>query len=261
MTIDSLTHVTPDGHWFHTDYDASESRLLREMDAANVERAVVVPLAGYISNEFVLEVCQRRPGRLVPGASFNPAAYSSPKKAVGEFRASLRDAPFKVLKLHPRLNRYDPLDPRVTAVLEELDSWKTTSLVWLDSLLYFAGGRLRKPLVDTLHELVGRHPELTFVLLHAGGSWALQLAEAIRDYPKTLLDISFTMRRYAGSSTATDLAFLLRTFDQRMIFGSDFPEIGVGEALADFHDISAGLASDKRDNVLGKNLAGLLDKE
>ncbi|MBU0638669.1 MAG: amidohydrolase family protein [Planctomycetota bacterium] len=261
MIIDSLTHVTPDGRWFRTNHDAGEARLLREMDAAGVERAVVVPLAGFIPNEFVLDVCGRHPGRLAPGASFNPAAFSSPRETAGEFRAALRGTGFKVLKLHPRLNRYDPLDPRVTAVLEELAGWNECSLVWLDSLLYFSGGTLSKPPVDTLHELIGRHPELRFVLLHAGGAGALHLAEAIRDCPNTWLDVSFTMRRYAGSSVTTDLAYLLRTFDRRMIFGSDFPEIGIGEALADFRDLSRGLESEKLANVLGGNLAGLLDKE
>ncbi len=53
MIIDSLTHVTPDGRWFNTSHDAREARLLQEMDAAGVERAVVVALAGFIPNEFV----------------------------------------------------------------------------------------------------------------------------------------------------------------------------------------------------------------
>jgi predicted TIM-barrel fold metal-dependent hydrolase len=260
MIIDSLTHVTPDGRWFNTSHDAREARLLREMDAAGVERAVVVALAGFIPNEFVFDVCARHPGRLIAGASFNPAAHATPQAAAGEFRAELRGAPFRVLKLHPRLNRYDPLDPRVAAVLEELAGWHEHKLVWLDTLFYHAGGRLRKPPVDTLHELVSCHPDLTFVLLHAGGPWMLQLAWAIRECANAWLDASFTLRRYQGSSVAVDLAYLLRTFDRRMTSGSDFPEIGIGEAVADLRALGAGLPDDKTANVLGRNLATLLDK-
>ena len=261
MIIDSLTHVTPDGRWFHTNHDAGEIRLLREMDASNVERAVVVPLAGFIPNEFVFELCERHPRRLVPGASFNPVTQATPQQAAAMFRAELRDAPFSVLKLHPRLNRYDILDPRVAAVLDELASWNRSKLVWIDSLLYFAGASLTKPPVDALHHLVSRYPNLKFALLHAAGPAALQLADAIRDCPNTWLDISFTMRRYAGSSVATDLAFLLRTFDRRIIFGSDFPEIGLPDALATFRELCRDVPDDKSANVLGNNLATLLDKE
>ena len=47
LIIDSITHVTPDGQWFQTHYDASELRLIQEMESAGVARAVVVALAGY----------------------------------------------------------------------------------------------------------------------------------------------------------------------------------------------------------------------
>ena len=122
MVFDSLTHVTPDGRWFHTDLDASESHLLRQLDESRARRAMVVPLAGYIENSFVLEVCQRDASRLIPCASFNPAAHATPKDAGAALRAELRGSPYRALKLHPRLGRYDPLDPRCLAVLEEMAS-------------------------------------------------------------------------------------------------------------------------------------------
>ena len=77
MIFDALTHVTPDGRWFHTDLDASEQHLLRQLDESQAQRAMVVPLAGYIENPFVLELCRRSPDRLIPCASFNPAARRS----------------------------------------------------------------------------------------------------------------------------------------------------------------------------------------
>lgn len=258
MILDALTHVTPDGRWFETAHDASEARLLREMDAAGVERAVVVALAGYISNEFVLEVCRRNPDRLIPGASFNPAAYDSPEHAARECRARLHDQPFKVLKLHPRLNRYDPLDPRCLAVLAELASWEHRVPIWLDTLFRFRGGTLHKPVVDTIHELVVRFGQLDFVLLHAGGTWALHVAEALRDCPNALLDLSHTLHRYADTSLMADFRFLLRRFDRRTVFGSDFPEITMSETLAVLRHCGEGLPAEKLENVLGRNVAALL---
>mgnify|MGYP001224375745 CR=1 FL=1 len=261
MIIDSLTHVTPDGRWFRrAEVDASEDRLLRQMDDSGVERAVVVALAEHIANEFVLGVCQRHADRLVPGGSFNPAAWPDEAEAATQFRAQLKSSPFPLIKLHPRLNRYDPLDPRCLAILRELMTWPARPAIWIDSLFYFNGGTLTRPVVDTVQFLGSSFPEIYFVVLHCGGSWALQVAEAVRDCPNVFLDLSFTAHRYAGSSLELDLKYLVETFDRRLLFGSDFPEVGIDEALVDFHRLSHSAAPEKVANVLGKNLQTILSR-
>jgi predicted TIM-barrel fold metal-dependent hydrolase len=261
MIFDSLTHVTPDAQWFETQLNASELELLRQMDASGTQRAMVVALAGHIENRFVLEVCQRHPARLVPCASFNPAAYANSAEARASLREELKEPLYRGLKLHPRLNRYDPLDLRCLGALEELASSQHPLPVWLDTLFYFRGGVLRKPPVDTIHELVGRFPSLTFVLLHGGGSWLLQVAEAIRDCPNAFLDLSFTLHRHQNSSIAADLRYLVSTFDRRLTFGSDFPEVSLRRALESFHKVTRGISSGKCANVLGENLSRILGLE
>lgn len=261
MVFDSLTHATPDGRWFGTELNASESTLLRQLDEAQVQRAVVVALAGYIDNRYVLEVCRRHSDRLVPCASFNPVAYGNPLEACANLRGQLQGSEYRALKLHPRLNRYDPLDLRCLAVLEEIASWDPPLPVWLDTLFYYRGGELRKPPVDTIHELVGRFPSLPFVLLHGGGSWILNVAEAIRDSPNAFIDISFTLHRYRSSSIAVDLRHLLSSFDKRIVFGSDFPEVSIRTAWQSFGEIANGISSEKCSNILGGNLSRILGME
>src|SRR5215469_4531331 len=258
MIFDSLTHVTPDGRWFHMDLDASENALLQQLNESGTQRAVVVALAEHIENRFVLEVCQRYSDRLIPCASINPVAYDDAAAARAALRAELETSPYRALKLHPRLHRYDPLEPRCLTVLEEIASWQKPLPIWLDTLFYYRGGEMRKPPVDTIHELASRFSNLPFVLLHGGGSWILQVAEAIRDCPNAFLDISFTLHRYRSSSIAADLRYLLSSFDRRMIFGSDFPEISIGSALQSFREIADGIAPEKCANVLGANLGRVL---
>jgi predicted TIM-barrel fold metal-dependent hydrolase len=259
MFLDSLTHVTPDGRWFASKLDASEHELLRQLNESGTQRAVVVALAGHISNRFVFDVCERHSDRLIPCASLNPAAFGNPADARAAMRAVLTEAPYKAVKLHPRLNRYDPLDPRCLAALDELASAAEHPLpVWLDTLFYSRGVLLRKSPIDTIHELVGRFPSVPFVLLHGCGSWVLQLAEAVRDCPNAFLDLSFTLPRYQLSSIAADLRFLVSTFDRRLVFGSDFPEVNVGSALESFQETTRGLSPEKCANVLCRNLNRLL---
>ena len=258
MIVDSLVHVTANGRWFQTDLDARPEALLRQMDEAGVEKAVVTALAGHIANDFVLSVSNRYGGRLIAGASFDPTTSLYPEEAVREFRNQIYDAPFAVLKLHPRLNRYDPLDPRCLAILREAAAWARPPAIWIDTLFYYRGAALRKPVVDTIHCIVSEFPTLTFALLHAGGSWALQIAESVRDCPNAFLDLSFTLKRYYGSSLWTDLRYLVKTFDRRLLFGSDFPEASIPEAVGLFSELTTGTDPEKVANVAGKNLGRLL---
>ena len=50
--LDSLSHVTSYGTWFHADFDASENRLLSNMDDAHVEKL-------WLSHRQILSVMNR----------------------------------------------------------------------------------------------------------------------------------------------------------------------------------------------------------
>lgn len=232
--------------------------MLRQLDESGVQRVMLVALAGHIENRYVLEVCNRNPERLVACPSFNPAAYGSPSEAQLAIRNELKVPGYRALKIHPRFNHYDPLDLRCLAMFEEIARSEKPLPIWLDTMFYYRGGSLRKPPVDTIHEIVCTFPNLTFVLLHGGGSWLLQVAEAVRDCPNAYVDISFTIQRFKGSSIANDIRCLVETFDRRLTWGSDFPEYGLKDSLDLFNEITKGLPEEKRANVLGGNLARII---
>ncbi len=237
--------------------NATDTQLLREMDDAGVATSVVVALAGFIDNRFVLDVCARHPDRLVAGVSFDPAAHRDERDAAGAI-VDVVSSGARVLKLHPRLHGYDPLDPRCLAVLETIAAMAAPPLIWIDTLFYRNGLTLRKAPVPAVHDLVSRFPALTFILLHGAGSDLLRLAEAVRDCPNAFIDLSFTLVRYEHSSVGADIAFLLEHFDRRILFGSDFPECRPDAALSAFRRLSASTTPHKRDNVLHNNLRRLL---
>jgi uncharacterized protein len=250
VIVDANVHATRDGTWFSTGLDASLGRLLGELDRAGVERAVLTGLTGACPTEDVLALCGEAGGRLIPVAAFDPSAHDSPEAVRRAAREQLAGRGLLGVKLHPRLGRYDVLDDRVLALLDELAGWDERLGVWICTLLHVPGLRLRRGPVEALCELVGRTPELPFVLVHGGGPDLLRLATAVRSAPNALLDLSYTVTHLGGSSIDADLAHLLQTFDERLVFGSDFPEGDVSEALA-------RLAAPP--NVLGGNLARVFD--
>jgi len=260
MIIDSLAHVTPDGKWFNTGHDASEDRLLREMDNGHVEQSVVVALAGYIDNEYVHEVCAQSDGRLIPGASLNPTAHDTPKQAAAEAWKILGSGDFPVLKLHPRLNGYDPLDPRCLALLRAVSEMQPTVRIWLDSIFRNSKVLLSKHPVDTVQTLLHTFPDLQFILLHGGGPLLLQMTELLSGYPNLTMDISLTAVYYHQTSLLQDIIFLLDKRDQRVVAGSDFPEFVPTDylKLLDHLAHENGVTPKKLAAVLGANLAAVL---
>ena len=259
VRIDALTHVTPDGRWFATGYDASETNLLRQLDAAGIQSAAVVALADYVSNDFVIELCSRNDGRLLPVGGFNAAAWSTTARVVLEARSQLRDAGLLGIKLHPRFHRYDPLDSRVLALLEEMAAWSASPAIWICTMFHYRNGTLRKGPVEAIYELVNSFPRLRFVLAHGGGPDLLRLATALRPCPNAMLDLSFTLVHFAGSSVETDLRYLLDCFDRRLVFGSDFPEVAVMAARTALERVGAEAKPGAVARVLGQNLADFLE--
>jgi predicted TIM-barrel fold metal-dependent hydrolase len=49
------------------------------------------------------------------------------------------------------------------------------------------------------------------------------------------LDLSHTLHYLKGSSAEKDIGFVARRLDRRVLFGSDFPESSIAEALAQLH--------------------------
>jgi predicted TIM-barrel fold metal-dependent hydrolase len=258
VVIDANAHATRDGRWFDTDHDASLGRLLAELDAAGVDRAVLTGLSGANSADDVLALCAEADGRLLPVGPFDPCAHPTPAEACAAARRELSGRGLLGVKLHPRLGGYDVLDDRVLAFLDDLGTWDERPAVWICTFLHVPGLRPRSGPVEALCELVGRRPDLQFVLAHGGGANLLALATAVRGAPNALLDISFTITRYHGSSVQLDLAHLLSTFENRLVFGSDFPEVEPRLARARLGEVATAADPDALAKVLGGNLSRAL---
>lgn len=121
-----------------------------------------------------------------------------------------------------------------------------------------AGQRLPPDPLPALGEALAAAPTLRLVLLHGGGVDLLRHAEFTRANPGVLLDLSFTLMKYAGSSIDLDIAFLARTFDQRLCLGSDFPDYAPADVLARLDALVPDLPPAKRANIIGDNLRRLL---
>jgi predicted TIM-barrel fold metal-dependent hydrolase len=250
--FDALLHVTRSGAWPNGRDDAGIARLIHELDRGEVARGCLVGLPGVVDNEYVLACAAGSGGRLVPIAGLHPHEL-----AAEPLRTQLRtlaDAGFRGVKLHPRLGGYDPLDPRALDVVRAAGDQGL--VVFLDTL-FRQSGRATGSAPDVIDRIVTSCPDVRMVLLHGGGPQILEVAQVVKIHSHLLLDLSYTLMAFCGSSVDLDLAWILRNLDRRVVVGSDMPEYTPSDAFGRLDELMRGMPETKHANVTYENLAAV----
>lgn len=252
--FDSLCHPTLTGRWISGDFDASFATLDHELHAAGFCGACAVGLAGIegYSHELFLQACASYPA-LVPVAGLNPAG-PEPLATELDRIASLG---YRAVKIHPRLSRFEPSAEILGTIFQAAS---TRGLV-VFYCTYMHTVIERYPAADPFYALVGglkRSPGSKVVLLHGGDVQVLHYAELVRFNPDLLLDLSFTLLKYRGSSLDADLSFLFREFDRRICIGVDHPEFSHRALRIRFDELAVGLEPAKAHNIAHCNLESFL---
>lgn len=256
LFFDSLTHANHSGNWLDENrFDASLKRLLREIEQVQPYRACLVNIAGYSDNHELAEIAAAHRKLFVPIAGADPSKYED---LVGIRREldELSERGFAGIKLHPRLNGYDPLDERCLQTIAEAGSRNLT--VFIDTLFRQLGRVVAHP-ADIIDKIAFSCPSTKIVLLHGAAGAMLDIYEIVRMRSNLLIDTSFTLMRYAGSSLDADMKFVFHTLDQRATVGSDFPEYSLPEARQRIASLLASLSPDKSANILHRNLERFLE--
>lgn len=257
MIIDANVHITTDGGWFGSKHNASVDELLRQMDAASIDKAVAIPLPGSISNEDNLRICKVYSDRLIAGSTFNPASFENPLACRNAFKESFEDAPFPVIKFHNRFGIYAARDERFFAALEANALLKNPLIIMICGYL---NGNNTGEYVDPAQfffNLAKQFPSTRFIAAHGGGHDIMRVVEACKALPNTYFDLSYTICRYSGSSVDEDIRWLCSKYDRRILWGSDFPEVSPADALQRINLLTSQLPKEKQDNIRGGNLQQL----
>lgn len=230
-------------------------RLLELMDASGISRAVVcaggtMPLArlsrflvegGHIEsdadNDAVLKACAASDGRL------SPFFFANPHRDPDHYRA--RAGEFRGVEISPAVHGVplaDPRTARLVAVADEVGHSVYT--VCLER----PGSR-----VADLVALAGAHPEVTFVLGHAGiGNIDLYAVETVAGQENILVETS-------GGYTVVLREAVARLGADRVLFGSEAPIQHPEVELAKLRH--SGISDEDRQKVAWHNAVRLLGLE
>jgi len=257
MIIDANVHFTAHGGWFHTPHDASLARLKKCVKEAGVDAAIAVPLPGTIGNDEQRNLIAHEP-QIIHACTFNPAEFQNTTDAAAAFLNEFGDGQKRFVKFHNRFGKYHPEDERFLAVVKANDDMEVPMVIGVCGLLHDRNTPSAIDPIAYFFNLAQTMRKSSLVVMHGGGTRILQMAEMCRDLHHVYFDLSMTLSKYKGTGVAADIKWLCAHYDRRMIWGSDFPEVSILDALNDFREVVGDLSAEKSANILGGNIQRLL---
>ncbi len=203
------------------------ANLINEMDSMRVDKAILLPIKfGLPFGDDLTEQWRRdaqKPvfnNRLLSGFSVDPHA----ENAIEEFRQHAAKG-FKIVKLHPPLQKFFPDDTKLMPLYEEAQSSGV--------VVFFHGGRAGIEPESSHPYAMPRHyeaalknfPKLNFILGHGGARDGDAMLELMLKYPNAWLGLQ-------GQGLSKLDNIIDRSRGQRLLFGTDWPFYHIAPSLA-----------------------------
>lgn len=252
--FDSHGGATLDGTWLGGRAGLTVAALRAQMTGAGFMGGLVQGLpgvSGYEHEAFAAAV--KREKALFPVAAWN----GTPEESSAAHLARLKTLGFAGIHAHPRLAGVGP-DKAPFATLMRTAGQADFPVFFCSYQFADASAGLPTDPLPALSDALRQAPGARLVLLHGGTVEVLRYAEFCRANPRVLLDLSFTMMRYAGSSVDLDLNYICRTLDRRICIGTDAPEFSHAEVRTRFDALTGALPREKRVNIAGRSLTRFL---
>lgn len=253
--FDSLVHPSLDGSWIwprgngRNSFAENVSALL----AADARWAFAVTMGnegGYSLRPYV-EACSKAEIKLYPVAYMDISSFHSISEAQ-EWLTERRAEGYIGIKLHPRLGRFDFNHFLLPGVFCAANMVGMTPL--LCTYFYTDDFACKNLNIQSLRDLLHRIPEQKVILVHSGGPCLLEVSEMTRHFKNVLLDLSFTMCDYAGSSLDMDLRYVLDRCRGRVCIGSDSPEYSPSQTRTRFEKLTDGFDQGHKERIAYKNI-------
>ncbi len=155
------------------------------------------------------------------------------------------------LKVHPSLQNLHPDSPAVGEILNLASSMKKP--VIFDTLMQSTTIPIRHLEPSVFDELAKKHRDITFVLAHSCWPRLLDAYIVAKANSNVYLDLSYFGKVADNMYLLHDFCRLLDKLDQKIIFGTDFPEIQMPAYVYQWHRILHHLPKDKLERIFHGN--------
>jgi len=274
MVVDFHLHIPM--RWVEEGVHPKEAgeRIVSFMDEVGIEVAVLLPIAPWVSNNYVYKVVSYNPERLIGFASVvpNPADI-----AIKELRRAVQDLGLRGLKLHPPMQGFCIRHPHVIKVLKvagDLGIPVVIHAMLSDlSTLYFKPppGEHRLPHPDRVedYDLIPLLASNTLIVYaHMGGLFGFKrFMDIASSHPNVYLDTSYSILTIAEEIGPQMLAKYIRSLGtDKLAFGSDHiigltpEELSAKKQIELIHKLPL-LNDNEKEAILSRNALKTLSKD
>ncbi|MCD4651648.1 MAG: amidohydrolase family protein [Candidatus Cloacimonetes bacterium] len=249
--IDAHVNITPNGKWFNTSHDASLERLLDEMAEHNIRQCLLISVPGACENRWLAGVVERYPEK------FRAFAHLDFQKLLKPQLLEIEAMGYAGVKLHPRSQGIYCLDARWESLFAFLN--KREIPVMIDGYYQTAG---HTPLLNQLtpfyyDALAKKYTQMQIILSHMGAHRVFDAYYLAKSNPNVWLDNSHVLQYFSGTTLISDFNWVMDMLDEKVIYGSDFPEYSLGEYYKTFRDVCL-LRKTVRPELIETNISKLV---
>lgn len=252
--FDSLVHPSDSAKWFgNASVVQSFEELRRQSSSFNSYGAcaVALPNMGFESPIEYYKKCMMY--------DFYPVYYYDFNSDISQLDL-LYQIGYRAVKIHTRLSNVN-LDVSID-FLRKVFAYCEHIGLKVFFCTYFHSTLENYPAIDTrslIVRLFRGFKNLKVVLLHGGDVSILEVAQLIRFNENFLLDTSYTLMKFRGSTIESNITHLMSTLDRRISVGSDWPDFSLADFKTACENYTRGLEETSVERVLGGNLKKFLD--
>ncbi|HEY8739944.1 MAG TPA: amidohydrolase family protein [Candidatus Dormibacteraeota bacterium] len=231
--FDIHVHFMPDrmqqAVWRHFDslprawgirYRTDDETRLKTLESLGVRRHTALAYAHKPDmatwlNDFTLELSARAE-RVVPSFTFYP------EPGAGAYVADALRRGGKVAKVHLQVGKFDPTDPQLDGVWDQLAQARTPVVIHAGAVPDGSGGEAWCGMTP-VRRLLTRWPDLVLVLAHMGAPDYGDAVELAEEFPQLYMDTAMVLVGSGSFLYPERLIRWLAKSGHRVLFGSDFP--------------------------------------
>jgi len=194
-------------------------RLVAQMDEAGIARSILYAVDApiiYASNEYVHELCSRRPDRFIGFASVNPRRRGAAKV----FERAVRTLGLRGLKLHPPLQDFAPHEKIAWPLYEKAVELNVPVVFHVGTTPFGSMCRLAQANPILVDEVAVRFPRLRIMLTHLGTLWHNEAFMVAEKNPNVFIDTAAYLPEIRDILTPE---LVKRVGPGKFIFGTDYP--------------------------------------
>lgn len=197
----------------------SPQSLFSQMDEAGISQSVLFAVDApiiYSSNEYVADLCQRYPERLIGFASVDP----NHPNAVEIIEKAIRELGLKGVKFHPPLQNFYPNDKKIFPLYKKISELGVPVVFHVGTTPFGSLVRLDQANPILIDEVACNFPDLRIMLTHLGTLWQNEALMVVEKNPNVYIDTAAYVYEISELLTKN---LIERVGREKFIFGTDYP--------------------------------------